>query len=100
MVCHVCVVGASVFKCSKSLRLFHVYSAALNLKEFFFFPECAHAWLCVFVPPPCFSLICTRRKNLKVQTHSVPGRLFWGNITTGISHSSKESLIILGSAVF
>lgn len=36
MVCHVCVVGASVFKCSKSLRLFHVYSAALNLKEFFF----------------------------------------------------------------
>lgn len=36
MVCHVCVVGASVFKCSKSLRLVHVYSAALNLKEFFF----------------------------------------------------------------
>lgn len=59
MVCHVCVVGASMYKYGKSLRLFHVHSVSLPLKEF----SCVlmHGCVCLRFPP-MFSLICTRRK--------------------------------------
>lgn len=52
---------------------------------------CAPAWLCAFALPPCLVLFVQGEK-LKVQTHSVPRCLFWGNITTGISHSSKKAV--------
>lgn len=73
MVFHVCVVGASVFKCNKSLRLFflHVYSAALKSELLFFSPPCVLMRGCVCLrptptpPSPCFSLICTRGKKFE-----------------------------------
>ena len=88
MVCHVCVVGACVYKYSKSLRLFSCTQRAPESKRVFL---CAHAWLCVFAFPPCLVLFVQGEK-LKVQTRSVPRCLFWGNITTGISHSSKKAV--------
>lgn len=83
----VCIVGASVPEYSKSPRFFHVYSTYLYLKVFL----CAHAWPCVFAFTPCLVWFVQGEK-LKVQTRRAPRCLFWGSITTGISHSSKKAV--------
>lgn len=51
----------------------------------------AHTQLSVFVFPPCLVLFVQEEK-LEVPAHRVPCCLFGGNVTTGISHSSKKAV--------
>lgn len=88
VVCHVCV--SWVQACLSTVNhwgFFHVYSTYLHLKVFL----CAHAWPCVFAFTPCLVWFVQGEK-LKVQTRRAPRCLFWGSITTGISHSSKKAV--------